>query len=208
MTEPPRPPGEGAPGSTPSWDPTSAPPPSYPASGETPSWGNPPPAPGAGAPPPAGGGFPPPGNYPPPGAYPPPGNQPPGGGYPPGAAGYPPGGGGPVPAGYPNDEDKTWALAAHFGGVLIGFIAPLIALLVRAPQSPTVRAHSVEALNFQITWGIATVLATVAAACSFGLLFFLPFITWLVVVIFSILGGIKANEGHLYRYPMTFRLVK
>jgi len=107
------------------------------------------------------------------------------------------------PTGYANSDEKTWALIAHFGGIVVGFIAGLVALLVKGNESPTVRAHAVEALNFQITW---------SAACSFGFLFFLPLIlpliTWLILLIFSILAGVKANEGQLYRYPLSLRLIK
>jgi uncharacterized Tic20 family protein len=112
-----------------------------------------------------------------------------------------------APAGYASSDDKTWALIAHFGGIIVGFIAPLIAMLVKGNESPTVRAHSVEALNFQITWGVATIIASILAVCSFGILFFLPLATWLVIIIFSIIGGMKANEGVLYRYPVTVRLI-
>lgn len=115
--------------------------------------------------------------------------------------------GAPTP-GYANNDEKTWALIAHFGGIVVGFIAPLIALLVKGNESATVRAHSVEALNFQITWGVATIIASIVAVCSFGLLFFLPLITWAVIIIFSIIAGLKANEGQLYTYPVTVRLVK
>lgn len=198
----------------------STPPPTY-GSPQPPTYGSPPPSSGAGgyAPPPssgAGGYAPPPssgaGGYGPPpssgasGYGPPPGSGAGGYGAAPGYGAYGAPGAGPV--GYANNDEKTWALIAHFGGILVGFIAPLVAMLAKGNESPTVRAHSVEALNFQITWGIATVVASVIGACTFGLLFFLPILTWLVVIIFSIIGGMKANEGVLYHYPMTFRLVK
>jgi uncharacterized protein len=112
------------------------------------------------------------------------------------------------PVGYATADDKTWALIAHFGGAITGFIAPLVAMLVKGNESPTVKAHSVEALNFQITWAIATFVAIILAVCTFGILFFLPLLTWIVVVVFSIIGGMKANEGQLYHYPMTFRMIK
>jgi hypothetical protein len=99
-------------------------------------------------------------------------------------------------------------MLAHFGGLLVGFIAPLIVMIAKGGESPTVRAHAVEALNFQLTWGVATIIAMIAVACSFGVLFFLPFITLAIMVIFSIIGGVQANDGRLYRYPMTVRLVK
>jgi uncharacterized Tic20 family protein len=115
--------------------------------------------------------------------------------------------GAPTP-GYANSDEKTWALIAHFGGIVVGFIAPLVAFLAKGNESATVRAHSVEALNFQITWGVATIIASILAVCSFGFLFFLPLVTWAIIIVFSIIGGLRANEGQLYHYPMSIRVVK
>jgi uncharacterized protein len=169
-----------------------------PGEGSSPGYA-PPPPPGSPTGPTQYGGPPPP--PPPGGGYPPPGpGYPPPGGYPPGAYG--------APAGYHNNDEKTWALLAHFGGILVGFIAPLIAMLAKGNESSTVRAHAVEALNFQITWGIATIISVVLIFCSFGILFFLPFVTWIIIIVFSIIAGMKANEGVLYRYPMNIRMVK
>lgn len=223
MTEPPRPPGED-PGA-PSPDPTFHRPAPEPASG--PPTTPPPAASPSGPAPPGEGGYPPPGpgGYPPPGqgGYPPPGQ----GGYPPPGYGYPSGGpyggqyGGPPP-GYANQEDRTWALIAHFGGAAgaflggwLGFLAPLVALLARGKQSPTVRSHAVSALNFQLTWiGISVALSLVLCcltvvtlgwgAFGFGLLA----VPWLVATIFGIVAGVRALDGELYRYPMSINMVK
>lgn len=228
MTEAPRPPGAGDPGETPQ-DPTAPPP--RPASSSTPGEASapgyePPAAPRYGTPgdepthqtpaaPPAGG-YPPPGSdYPPPGGgagYPPPGGYPPAGGYQ-GGGGYP---GGSAPAGYPTNDDKTWALIAHFGGPVgvivgggvLGWVAPLIALMSKGQQSPIVRAHALAALNFQITWAIIVALSWVATAITCGVLFFIPAIIWLVPVIFGIIAGVKANDGVLYRYPVSYAFAK
>ncbi|GAA2354887.1 hypothetical protein GCM10010170_047130 [Dactylosporangium salmoneum] len=118
-----------------------------------------------------------------------------------------PGMGGPAPVGYNNSDEKTWALIAHFGGILVGFIAPLIALLVKGNESPTVKAHANEALNFQITYGIALIITWIIGACTI-ILIFVPLLLWIYVVVMCILGGMKANNGELYRYPATLRLIK
>jgi uncharacterized Tic20 family protein len=119
--------------------------------------------------------------------------------------------GAPTP-GYANSDEKTWALLAHFGGIIVGFIAPLVAMLAKGNESPTVKAHAVEALNFQITWNVAVILGWILAICTspvtFGLLFILPFGAAVVIVVFSIIAGLKANEGQIYQYPMSIRLVK
>ncbi|MFG1651681.1 DUF4870 domain-containing protein [Micromonospora sp. NPDC049275] len=206
MTEPPRPPGAGDPGSyppepTPPGSSSAAEPPTAPLSG----------APGPGGYPPAGGYPPPTGDQPPSGGYPPPEGYPPGGpggGYPTGGAFGGPGGG------YANNEDKTWALVAHFGGAagmiisagVLGWIAPLVALLARGNQSPTVRSHAVAALNFQVIWSIV---GLVGWALSCILIGFLGVGAAVILgAVCGILAGIKANEGSLYRYPLSANLVK
>jgi uncharacterized Tic20 family protein len=117
------------------------------------------------------------------------------------------------PAGYANNDEKTWALVAHFGGAAGAFLGaggggwlpPLIALLVKGNESPTTRAHAVAALNFHITMTIAAIIGW-SVGC---LLLFIPgFVVWAVAVIFSIIGGLRANEGQLYKYPLSLDLVK
>ncbi len=152
------------------------------------------------------------------------GQQPPG--YPP-PGGYPPPAPGTPPPGYASQEDKTWALVSHFGaavgclvsGGVLSFVAPLIALLGRGNQSPTVRAHAKAALNFFIPLaGAALILVAlrVCGAFNFGLLGSLigallglvELALWVVGLIFGIIAGIKANEGQLYRYPLNLSIIK
>jgi uncharacterized Tic20 family protein len=114
----------------------------------------------------------------------------------------------------PADADATWNLVAHWGGALGmlitfgvgGWIAPLIALLVKGNQSPTVRAHAVDALNFQLTLSIVGALVWLL---TWRLPVFWPLlIVTLVGVVFGVIGGLRANAGLLYRYPLSARLVK
>ncbi len=81
-------------------------------------------------------------------------------------------------------------------------------MVSKGPQSPVVRAHAVAALNFQITWTIVTIVAAVIAVITCGVLFFLPMISILIPIIFGIIGGVKATEGVLYQYPMSYAFVK
>jgi len=126
-----------------------------------------------------------------------------------------------VPTGYATPDEKTWVLLAHFGaiaGILIGggifgWLPPLIAMLTKGNESPTVRAHAVEALNHQLTWAIAFLAVTILGICGsliiigVFLFFLLPFIA-LVPLVFAIIAGVKANNGEFYRYPATVRMVK
>ena len=93
-----------------------------------------------------------------------------------------------------------------FLGGVGGWIAPLIALLVRGNQSPTVRAHSINALNFQLTWSIVGVIGYLTICVLVGVV--LVPVAGLVGIVFGIIGGIKANDGELYEYPATIKMVK
>jgi hypothetical protein len=233
MTEPPRPAGEGNSGGPPP-DPTAFPPPSFPVSGAPATGGYPPPTSGGGSPPASGAGagfspdgghppgHPPDGGHPPGGAYAA-GGHPPGGGYPDG--GYPPGGGYPgggypgggygvPPGGYPSNDERTWALIAHLGGAAgafvsagtSGWIAPLIALLARGNQSPTVRAHAVAALNFQLLWTIIAVAGWVLICLGIG--FVIGIAAWLFATVVGIIAGVRASNGEPYRYPASMSVIK
>lgn len=176
----------------------------------------------------AGQGYPPPGGYGPGGAgpgssggpegaggYPPPGPGGPGGPVGPGGPGYGPGGYG-QPA-YPYgsaSEDRTWALIAHFGGAagaffgggVLGWIAPLIALLARGNQSPVARAHAAAALNFQLLW---TIVGAVGWALTCILIGFIGVLAAVIIgTVFGVIAGVKAANGEPYRYPMTVNWVK
>jgi uncharacterized Tic20 family protein len=226
MTEPPRPPGDGNPN-----DPTapfnpyagnepgsgSAPPPPPYSAPQPPTYGSPPPGSGAGgyAPPPSSGagGYPPPGSGA--GGYPPP-DQPQYGQQPPqyGQQQYGQPQYGQQPPQYSAADDKTWVLVSHFGGAglafisggVLGWVAPLVAMLTKGTQSPLVRAEAIKALNFQILWSIITVVCWLLACALIG--FFLAPIAILIEIIFGVIAGVKASNNEPYNYPMSYSLIK
>ncbi len=102
------------------------------------------------------------------------------------------------------------ALIAHIGGGLTCIVAPLIVWLLKKDQGGFAADQAKEALNFQISVGICLVALMILSV--------VPFVGCLTVVampvigigslVLAIVGGIKANEGVAYRYPITLRLVK
>lgn len=110
------------------------------------------------------------------------------------------GGGGPA------SDDNTMAVLAHAGGLILGFVAPLLVMLLKGESSPYVRRHAVEALNFQITMAIGYVASFLLTFVVIGAIGFivLPVLT----LIFCILGAIAASKGQDYKYPLSIRLVK
>ena len=109
--------------------------------------------------------------------------------------------------GRPLTSDETmWSMLGHLGGIVIGFIAPLIVMLTKGNESPYTRYHSVEALNFQILIAIGWAVALVTSFLFIGFLLYPVLI--IGNIIFCVLAGMAANKGETYRYPVSLRLVK
>jgi len=114
----------------------------------------------------------------------------------------------PAPTGTASQEDRTLAMLTHLSGIILGFIVPLVIWLVNKDKSDKawLNDQAKEALNFQITILIGYIAGTVLTIILIGPLISLA--AWVVSVIFSIIGGLKANEGVAYRYPFAIRLIK
>ncbi|GIE29810.1 hypothetical protein Ait01nite_028550 [Actinoplanes italicus] len=161
---------------------------------------------------------PPPGGYPPP---PPPYGAPQygPGQYGPGQYGpgqYGPGQYGPPPPGYGSGspDDRTWILIAHFGGALgaflggtlMGWIAPLIALVSRGNTSPVVRAEAVKALNFHLLWGIIGLVGSVLICVGIG--FFIVGAAWVAATVVGVIAGVKAANNEPFDYPLSYPFLR
>jgi uncharacterized Tic20 family protein len=115
-------------------------------------------------------------------------------------------------------EDRQWGLFAHLSallGLLVGgltFIGPLIVWLVKKDESKFVDYHGKESLNFQLNILIYTLIlvAATVGTCGIGLIVTAPLLGALAVyaIVMPIIAGLKANEGKLYEYPLTFRMIK
>jgi uncharacterized Tic20 family protein len=147
----------------------------------------------------------------------------------PGQAPPPPGWGYPPPPRPSNSN--TLALFAHLGSLVGGIIVPLV-IYATAKDDPYVRRHATEALNFQITVLLASLLlfvpfiampfaflggmASPEAMAGGMVVFFVLFaVVWVAVVVlaiagvvFSIMGAVRASRYEEYRYPIAIRLVK
>jgi uncharacterized protein len=139
---------------------------------------------------------------------PPPPPVPPGGGPP---SGVPPTGGPPGQRPLPPDQERLWAMLSHLlsfvaAYLFLGFVAPLIILLVFGPRSAFVRANAVESLNFNLTWLLYGIAGVILAFLLIGIPILIVLgIAYLVLIV---IASIRANNGEMYRYPLTIRFVR
>lgn len=105
----------------------------------------------------------------------------------------------------PTQDERNFAMLAHLLGIFTGFIGALVIWLIKKDESRFIAEEAREALNFQITVGIAFVCAWVLAFILIGL-FLIP-VLFIANFIFCILGAVSASKGKAYKYPVAIRLV-
>lgn len=121
-------------------------------------------------------------------------------------------------------EERTWAMMAHLSALLGGlltasfgrgwgcFIGPLIIWLIKKDTMPFVDDQAKEALNFNITVAIASLVLLVLSIVTFGIGLIIAIPMWIVIgigwLVLTIVAAVKANEGVRYRYPFALRLIK
>ena len=139
---------------------------------------------------------------------PPPPSVPPGGGPP---MGGPPAGGPPGQRPLPPDQERLWGMLAHLlsfvaAYIALGFVAPLVVLLVFGPRSAFVRAQAVESLNFNLSWLLYAVVGGILLIVGIGLLILIAL--GIAYVVLIVIASIRANNGEFFRYPLTIRFMR
>ena len=118
-----------------------------------------------------------------------------------------------------NNDARMWAMFCHLAGlagvvipvVLSGIIAPLIVWQVKKDEHPFIDEHGKEALNFQLSIALYTIIGVAVCIITCIGAILIPFVVggiYLANLIFMIIAAIKANNGEHYRYPLTIRFLK
>lgn len=102
-------------------------------------------------------------------------------------------------------RERTWALVSHIGGLLTGFLVPLVTFLACRKRSQFMREHTTEALNFQLMLAIVYVAGAALTVLYFGV--FVLAVAWVFAVTFGTLGALAANDGERFRYPVNLRVI-
>jgi hypothetical protein len=108
-------------------------------------------------------------------------------------------------------EERQYAMFCHFSaflGLLLPFgsiIGPLVLWQIKKDESSFIDYHGKEALNFNITMAIVTLMCVLLMLVFIGfVLIFIAMMVWLVLII---IAGVKANDGLYYRYPFCIRII-
>jgi uncharacterized protein len=107
---------------------------------------------------------------------------------------------------------KQWAMILHFSliaGFVIpfaGLVAPILIWQLKKEEFPELDAHAKVVINWMIS---ALIYGFVCFLLVFVVIGFpLLVVLGILCVVFPIIGGIKANDGTLWKYPMSIQFLK
>lgn len=111
------------------------------------------------------------------------------------------------------EAHRTYALFNHLVGLLslldltlAGPIGTLVMWRIKAGESDFLDDHGREAMNFQISLVIYSVVGIVLTPLL-GLGVVVLAAVWVLRLVGCIRGAMAANRGEYYRYPMCIRLI-
>ena len=96
-----------------------------------------------------------------------------------------------------NGQDRLLSAMAHGTAMVPIVVGPLALMLTSGRRSSYVRQHAVEALNFQLTLLLVTIV-------TFGIGGIVYIVAWLI----GLFGSLVALTGQRFRYPLILRLVR
>jgi uncharacterized Tic20 family protein len=109
-------------------------------------------------------------------------------------------------------EQKQMGMFLHLSQLinliipLGGVIAPIVLWQMKKDEMPALDAHGKMVVNWLIS---SLIYCAVSFVLTFVLIGILGFIAiGLMSIIFPIVGGIKANNGELWEYPLTIKFLK
>jgi len=112
-----------------------------------------------------------------------------------------------------SDKDaRMWSMILHLSMLsnfvipIAGVIAPIVIWQIKKDEYPIIDVHGKNAVNWLITAFIYSIIFFILMFAVVG--FFLLIILGICATVFPIIAGIKANNGEVWKYPLTFQFLK
>ena len=109
-------------------------------------------------------------------------------------------------------EERQMGMFVHLSLLLYAFVFPIGAVLpillwqTQKDKMPALDAHGKMVTN----WLISSLIYAVASFVLMWVLigFLTGLAVWIMMIVFPIIGGIKANNGEFWEYPLTIKFLK
>lgn len=109
-------------------------------------------------------------------------------------------------------EARQWAMFVHFSqfagyvAPLAGFIAPIVLWQMKKDELPDVDTHGRIVVNWMISELIYGLICFVLIFVFIGIP--LLFVLAILALLFPIIGGVKANNGEVWKYPLSIPFLR
>lgn len=112
----------------------------------------------------------------------------------------------------PEQQTRQWAMILHlsqFATYIVpvaGIIAPIVIWQTKKAEMPELDVHGKIIANWLISGVIYSIIGVILTFVVIGL----PLLMALGVcaIAFPVIGGIKANNGEVWPYPLTIKFIK
>ena len=87
-----------------------------------------------------------------------------------------------------------------------GLVLPIVMWSTNKDKSEIIDQHGKNILNWMISSVIYIVISMILMLVLIG--FVTIFAVLICTIVFSVIGAIKANDGQVYKYPLTITFIK
>ncbi len=108
-----------------------------------------------------------------------------------------------------SDRERIYATCIHLAGLCIplgNFLLPLILWTIKRGESHYIDQQGREVMNFQLTITFYAIFAMILMVTPVGWIF-VP-VVLLLHLVGTITGTLKTWRGRVFRYPVTFRVIR
>jgi uncharacterized protein len=109
-------------------------------------------------------------------------------------------------------DERQMGLFIHLSQLInmflwpIGIVVPIVLWQTQKEKMPALDAHGKMAVNWMISFTIYMFVSIILIFLLIGILTTMALAV--IGIVFPIIGGIKANNGELWQYPMTIKFLK
>ena len=108
-------------------------------------------------------------------------------------------------------EAKMWGLFLHLSQFLghfslLGYAAPIVIWQIKKDELPELDAHGKNVVNWMISLLIYLCVSAVLIVVIIGIPMLI--VLGVLAIIFPIIGALKANNGEVWRYPLSISFFK
>jgi uncharacterized protein len=125
----------------------------------------------------------------------------------------PSGAGGPANAIDAEQQTRLWAMLLHLSQLagyflvpLAGLIAPVVIWQLKKTELPGIDAHGKVVMNWILSALIYGMVCFALCFAFVGAPLFM--VLGILAIVFPVIGGIKANNGELWEYPLSIPFFK